>query len=189
MKNWPKPELAETSARIADAMARHNLSPRQITEALGHRERDPRNANIYNWARGKNAPSSQFREKLAKLLGLKTEDLVPEGRPRTMSRAEKLARKRESNQKYRQARLEQNSKPGPAEQAVMLYSDNRPEPVPVSRVPAPRPEDVFTTAIRSDGTMQVRLNLTLPIAEGIALVQMLYAADALRSVREQTTTE
>lgn len=187
MSNVPHPALVETSARIRHAMSELGLSHKQVAEAMGMEPgQEP---NVYNWATGRNAPNYRRREALARVLGLEASDIAPEGWKAggsggrlPLAPDEKARRKRERDREYkRQRSAEQRAqRAGPAERAVALYAEAGPEPAPR---PVARPDDVFTTAIRSDGTMQVRLNLTLPVAEGIALVQMLYAADALRGLR------
>jgi transcriptional regulator with XRE-family HTH domain len=198
--NQPKPALEETAARIRNAIAALGLNYRQVAEELGLQDKG--GASIHNWATGKHAPSPAHRERLAEILGLEVSDIIPEGwstaggvktgpKKSGLTNEERLEIKRERDREYQRRAYRKNnpdarSYAGPAERAVALYTEavvpGQP-PLTPRAVPS-RIEDVFTTAIRADGSMQVRLNLILPMIEGIALVQMLYAADALKSIRD-----
>jgi transcriptional regulator with XRE-family HTH domain len=179
----PRPELQESAARIAMALETQGLTHDQAAEAL---ERSP--LSVRNWAEGKTVPSPGVQPRLAELLHLHVRDLVPPGwvdhRSGPMSAEERRARKLERDRRYRQ-RAQQT--PGPATQAVSLAESMGHVPVPgPPRGRTQEADTLLATTIRADGLMTIKLNLTLPVTQGIALVQMLYAADALKTLPAPT---
>jgi transcriptional regulator with XRE-family HTH domain len=164
--NNPKPRLAESAALIQQAMELKGLTHRQVARQLGLS--DKTGSTVWNWMTGRNAPSPMFRDKLAKLLDLDVSEVAPRdtgitGRPKKKARPK--------------------AKPGPAAQAVALYTQHAEVHAPVLTAPraAPAAADLFTATIRADGTMRIKLDLWLDLAKGMALTQTLFAAGVLLS--------
>jgi len=214
MTHKPKPALAGTSARIGNAMATLGLNYRQVSQALGLQDKNGASVHNWATGKHAPSPAYRDRlaEILGlEVSDIIPEGWSTAGGGKTgpknfgLTNEDRLAAKRARDREYRRRAYHKDnpdarSYAGPAERAVMLYADasageavvpgqlasrEAAQPPPVPRIAVtPKPDDVFTTAIRADGSMQVRLNLTLPVVEGIALVQMLYAADALKSIRD-----
>ena len=131
---------------IHKAMRERKLDVRGLCEALGV-PIDKRPA-VYNWTTGKNGPGPEYRAKLAKVLGLTEEQLtspLPQGRP-----TKQLL--------------------GPAQRAVALVQQAVPGPSAMLAEPV---RDVFSITGRSDGQINVRLQVTLDASRGMALGRFL----------------
>ena len=68
------PRLGHIGAAIREAMTRLDMTPSQVNMALGRPKSD---AGIYLWRAAKAAPHLKYKAAVAKLLGLKIEDLTP----------------------------------------------------------------------------------------------------------------
>jgi transcriptional regulator with XRE-family HTH domain len=146
------PAIARVAETIRAAMTERRLDVRVLTEMLGL-EKSQRGA-VAHWAVGKNGPGAQIRPKLAEILGLTEDQLTANTR-----------RGRPGNFKP----LTGEAALGPAQRAVALVATKAPE-----LLPGPPPvQDVFVIRARSDGTMQIRLDASLPYAKGTQLVQFL----------------
>lgn len=191
----PREELQVSAARMRDAMAARDLTPMQIAEHLGMRDRY--GSAVHAWARGQHAPTPRFRQPLADLLGIDVAELVPaawdatpgmkaasvmsanlDGK-RARDRDQKRVRDRE---RKRAKRVQKLAQPGPAETALRTFKSDR--QIMQDRPPPPNTSDVLSSTLRSDGTMRLKLDLTLPAEQGMRLVALLHEAIAKGGSRD-----
>lgn len=145
-----KQHLQPMARRIQDAMALFKLDVSALTEQLGL-AKSQRGA-VNNWVIGRNGVSDAFRAKLASTLQIPEDELLAPLGP-------------DAPRNARTGRTP--SIVGPAQRAVILARELPPAPsMPVA-------SDVFVIRARSDGTMQVKLDASLPWAKGSQLIQYL----------------
>lgn len=178
--SYPREELQPSAQRMRDAMEALSLNPTQLAEQIGMK--DKYGSSVHNWISARNAPSPQYREPLAQVLGLEVKDLLPEGwdekkgsawmragitlrKPQGTNEA-KRARNREYKRKQRAAL---NGQKGPAETALETY-----EKQPPRTQVTPVVTEVLSTSLRNDGTMRIKLDMIVPASRGIVLVQLLH---------------
>jgi transcriptional regulator with XRE-family HTH domain len=186
-----KPALEASAARIREAIEARGLTKVQVAVALGMD--DKYGSSVSNWANAKHAPSPIYREKLAEVLGLTVADLIPEGwdarqgsgwmrngglrRPRAMGAALEAKRQRDRDYRARQREKSDGYVIGPAETALETYGSNHQAMRSTAKAMLdnlPKTEEVLATSLRSDGTMRIKLDVVLPAARGITLVQLLH---------------
>lgn len=150
--NFPKPSkaaLRPMALLIQGAMKQRNLSVKDVANAMGLEAGQV--PVVYNWVAGKNGPGPEMRPKLARALGLTEEQLTSplkigsHGRPREIAL-------------------------GPAQRAVALVQQVAPGPSAMLAEPV---RDVFSITGRSDGQINVRLQVTLDASRGMALGRFL----------------
>jgi hypothetical protein len=154
-----KQDTAKVSAAIHARMKALKIpSASELTTLLGYEQRQM--VRVYNWIRGVNGPNASARNDLIDKLGVPAEvfdgiTIVPHGSGRD--------------------RPAKKSKPGPAQRAVALAEQvraNGGQALALSP-PAPVISDVFSCRVRSDSTMQVKLDAVLPFIQGMALMKFL----------------
>jgi transcriptional regulator with XRE-family HTH domain len=150
-KKAKQPYLQPMMLAIQGAMRERGLNTKSLAEAMGITV-----PPVYNWVAGKNGPSPAMRVKLAKVLGL-TEAVLTSPLP--------------SGSHGRPAAAVQL---GPAQRAVVLAEQARPTAATsVLLSPAEPVRDVFSITGRSDGQINVRLQVTLDAQRGMALARFL----------------
>jgi hypothetical protein len=153
----PKPEYARIAALIRAYIVRENISLTGLGIRLNSKNQG---AGLTSpWARGISRPGPKYREKLAKLMGVKPAELL--GLPTR------------SGGSGAPAGGAERQEVGPARRALIAHEkvilpDVR-NTVPARHVAS----DVFAFRVRSDGTVAIALNVTLPLAKGVALAQSL----------------
>ena len=170
------PELAESAARIRDAMQAQGLTPALVAARMSMP--DKYGGAVHNWMNGRNAPTPRFRGPLAEILGLDPSELVPaawDAKPGMKAASAMSANiptnrehKRAYNRRYKQAK-KLNGDKGPAETALETYQSVAP-----TKGHTPVVTEVLSTSLRADGTMRIKLDVVLPSMRGITLVQLLH---------------
>lgn len=175
-----RPELATSAAVIRRAMEAKGLRPVDVSKIIG--TPDKYGSSVHNWVQGRNVPSPPYREALAKALDLDVSDLIPagwderkgshwmkRGSDKSPEREAKRARDRAYKAKQKAKML--NGSKGPAETALEEYGrETMQDRPPLKRMP----DEVLSTSLRADGTMRIKLDLTIPSARGIVLVRLLH---------------
>jgi len=153
-KKARKPHLQAMMVLIQTAMRERKLDTKGLTEAMGLRE--DQYAAVANWTAGKNGPNPEMRVKLAKVLGLTEAQLTSPILPGSHGRPAAVQL-------------------GPAQRAVALAElkqVKKAAPVLLAS-PAEPVRDVFSITGRSDGQINVRLQVTLDAQRGMALARFL----------------
>jgi hypothetical protein len=148
------PAIAVVAEVIREAMRVRRLSVPELTTMLGL-EKSQRGA-VSHWVVGKNGPGPQIRPKLAEVLGVPQDQLAVVSHRRNVAPPNFQPPTSEAM--------------GPAQRAVALVTAKAPELLPAAGPPV---QDVFVIRARSDGTMGIRLDASLPYAKGTQLVQFL----------------
>jgi hypothetical protein len=150
------PVLKPVTDAIRHAMITRHMTVAMLTDALGM-EKSQR-GGVSHWVVGKNGPSVTVRPRLAEILGLDEAQLTVPGAGR--GRAAPNFQRPDAEGEI----------VGPAQRAVALVATRAPELLQPGPPPA---TDVFVIRARSDGTMGIRLDASLPYAKGTQLVQFL----------------
>jgi hypothetical protein len=151
------PVLKPVAEAIRHAMIARHMTVAMLTDALGM-EKSQR-GGVSHWVVGKNGPSAMVRPKVAEILGLDEAQLIAPG-----------GTGKGRNPVNFQAPKAEGEPVGPAQRAVALVHARAPELLQPGPPPA---TDVFVIRARSDGTMGIRLDASLPYAKGTQLVQFL----------------
>lgn len=128
------------AAHIRNLLKVQGWSSSELVKQLGA---PPGSAHIYRWIDGKGGPDEKNRTKLAKMMGIKEEDLRPRSAKDLMA---------------------------PTSHAVMAATPSTP---PVRKA---NPGEVLQFGASADGEVRIRLDITLPAEEGVALFRTLLDA-------------
>lgn len=147
-----KEQVQKISVAIQARMKELKINTTDLTRLLGYPHTSM--ARVHHWVRGASGPNEEACRRLVEKLGVSPSvfegiDFIRRKTPRTpASRAMELA----------QAEARRNGG-----QAL----------VPVTTALNHAVSDVFSCRVRSDGTMQVKLDTNLPLMQGMALMKFL----------------
>ena len=167
-----QPHLLTYAEKIRKAAEFKGITLPQIAKHLGVDV-----AAVYHWVAGVNGVSHEYRPVLAKLLGLSINDLVapPNPNPRAPSGLKsKLGRPHNAAPNGHDAAhpapdTDTDTDTGPAQRALVAYQDK------AASIPyTPPVSDLCAFKLRSDGTVTVKLETTLPYAKGLRLMGYLF---------------
>jgi len=159
--NHPRPENMAIAARIDAAIRAKGLANTDVSAAFND-GKDPGGTRVANWRKGRNRPSAENMDMLAKLLDMTVDELLDGVPPLTV----------------RRGRPPSPSRVGPARAAVALAmaAEHHAAHPPAARVNSV--SDVFGFAMRDDGSTVIRLHAVMPPGQherAVALIQQLLA--------------
>ena len=137
-------------------MDKREWGPPDLAKALGLK---PGTTTIYPWINGTSAPSPKMRVKLAKLLGVEETALMardPSGAPIANPTSVRGAQ----------------AKPQPVGKMLDQLSQ-LPRTASGTAWTAPKQADVLAFTVTNDGRARIKLDTTLPLDEGAALLRVL----------------
>ena len=165
-----KEQVQKISVAIQARMKELKINTTDLTRLLGYPHTSM--ARVHHWVRGASGPNEEACRKLVEKLGVSPsvfEGLVFPGGPNQSTAGGKKRHQRKTPET-------------PASRAVALaHAHAEVEArrnggralVPITTALNHAVSDVFSCRVRSDGTMQVKLDASLPLMQGMALMKFL----------------
>lgn len=137
---------------LRKALHEKGMTMVELSDALGFTI--PQRTAVANWFAGRNGPTLEKRQRISEILDIMPNQWVAVT-PVNLHDAKKA----------------NGDALGPAQRAVALVQVAKANGEVIA--PTPPPSDVFTIRVRTDGSMQLRLDTTLPFAKGSELLRYL----------------
>jgi hypothetical protein len=166
-----KPHLEHIAALVRDYIEREKITVQQMAVRLG---RDRLWTGVYPWIGARSAPIGEGRTKLAELLGVDENVLLPKGEPSAHFRGSEMRVARKAGPPFVE-RLEQQ-----------LIEVQPPAAMPRAAPSVlPAVKDVLTYGVDSEGQATIRLAVRGPHSRMAALFRLLLDAGLVPSGEEE----